>query len=278
MGRPDTSRSFVGNLFQCFKCCGNSQPEHGADHVLQPLNLFNPRSQTSVESLIAATEAARLRVYSKLGSLQDFILSQAAGGNALAAGPRWPSGSQKFRVIRRPGDTIMIVSDGLSDPFDDLQAEANVSGFGLEFFIETPASEVGSSPSELKLSWQFQLLYTVCSLAAGHGGIRSIIDDMELLSTEAEGVAEVVPPDARPALVNKASRVGALLGLTETELGSPGCELKEPKGEKKERKERRRQETNDCFFGPFDRRCSGKDRWHAVDRRKVGEYQVDHVI
>ncbi len=216
--------------------------------MLQPLNLFNPRSQTSVESLIATTEAARLRVYSKLGSLQDFILSQAAGGAPLAAGPRWPSGAQKFRVIRRPGDTIMIVSDGLSDPFDDLQAEANVSGFGLEFFIETPTAEVGSSPSELKLSWQFQLLYTVCSLAAGHGGIRSIIDDMQLLSTEAEGVAEVVPPDAREALVNKAARVGALLGLTDTELGSPGCELRGREAKKKEGKSAKNETNGFLFF------------------------------
>lgn len=47
--------------------------------------------------------------------------------------------------------------------------ENNVNGFGLEFYIETPADEVGTSLSEIKKSWQFQLLYTVSQLAAGHG-------------------------------------------------------------------------------------------------------------
>lgn len=45
--------------------------------------------------------------------------------------------------------------------------ENNVNGFGLEFFIETPAEEIGSSLTDIKKSWQFQLLYTVSQLAAG---------------------------------------------------------------------------------------------------------------
>ena len=36
---------------------------------------------------------------------------------------------------------------------------------------------------------------------AGHGGISNIIDDMQLLSTEAEGVNEAIPEEARRALV-----------------------------------------------------------------------------
>lgn len=51
-----------------------------------------------------------------------------------------------------------------------------------------------------------------CKLA-GHGGIRAIMDDMRLLSTEAEGVQEAIPDPSRQGLVNPAGRVGALLGL-----------------------------------------------------------------
>ncbi len=47
--------------------------------------------------------------------------------------------------------------------------ENNVNGFGLEFYIETPADEIGTSLSDIKKSWQFQLLFTVSQLAAGHG-------------------------------------------------------------------------------------------------------------
>ena len=182
--------------------------QDNADHVLQPLNLFNPRAMTSVEQLISQSEAARLQVYSTLGSLQDFALTYAAPAG-MSAPARWPCLTQKFRVINRPNGRTLLVSDGLSDPFDDLQSDANVNGYGLEFFVETP--------SEIKSSWQFQLLFTVCSLAAGHGGIRTIIDDMQLLSTEAEGVSEVVLTEHRQSLVNKAGRVGALLGLVDAD-------------------------------------------------------------
>lgn len=220
MGRGNAAKSILDDVLQLFRCCGNGSQEHSVDHVLQPLNLFNPRTQTSVEQLTQQSESSRLRLYNKLGSLQEFALTQAAGP---AGTPKWPSATAKFRVIHRPNGNILIISDGLSDPFDDLQSDANVNGFGLEFYIETPAAEVGPTPAELKASWQFQLLFTVCSLAAGHGGIRHIIDDMELLSTEAEGVADSIPPEARGVHVNRAGRVGALLGLTDRQPSSIGC-------------------------------------------------------
>lgn len=49
------------------------------------------------------------------------------------------------------------------------------------------------------------------------------MDDMKLLSTEAEGVNEAIPEEHRKALVNAAGRVGALLGLQSTpeEPGMP---------------------------------------------------------
>lgn len=50
------------------------------------------------------------------------------------------------------------------------------------------------------------------------------MDDMKLLSTEAEGVNEAIPEEHRKALVNAAGRVGALLGLqcgSGAEPGSP---------------------------------------------------------
>ena len=64
-----------------------------------------------------------------------------------------------------------------------------------------------------------------CGMLPGHGGIRAIMDDMKLLSTEAEGVAEAVPTTHQPTHVNSQQRVGALLGLKTmlTSLdGNPG--------------------------------------------------------
>jgi len=48
------------------------------------------------------------------------------------------------------------------------------------------------------------------------------MDDMKLLSTEAEGVREAIPEEHRRNLVNSSERVGALLGLqSEAESGDP---------------------------------------------------------
>lgn len=54
-------------------------------------------------------------------------------------------------------------------PLPTSAGENNVNGFGLEFYIETPADEIGTSLSDIKKSWQFQLLFTVSQLAAGEG-------------------------------------------------------------------------------------------------------------
>lgn len=165
---------------------------------------------------------ARESLWRNLGSLEPLALTQTPDVS-LPAAPRWPSVRQNFRVIHRTNGNIMIVSDGLSDPFDDVHgSEGNVNGFGLEFYIETPEDEVGSGLRDIKRSWQFQLLYTVAQLAAGHGGIRSIIDDMGLLSTEAEGVADGMPEQGRRLHANSVARVGALLGLTDSRNNAAG--------------------------------------------------------
>lgn len=175
----------------------------------------------AVEELVDQSANAREKLWGSLGSVDPFPLGQGLNAAALS-GPKWPAIRQNFRLVRRPGGTTLLVSDGLSDPFHDVHdAGGNVNGYSLEFFIETPSNELPSDPAEVRTTWQFQLLYTVSQLAAGHGSIRSIIDDMELLSTEAEGVAEAIPEAQRARHVNRAGRVGALLGLQDPGAGIP---------------------------------------------------------
>ena len=109
---------------------------------------------------------------------------------------------------------MIIVSDGLSDPFDDAVG-TNVNGFGMEFYVETPVSEISLDITEIKSSWQFKLLSAVCNMAATHGGLRQIVDSLAVLSTEAEGVAEAINPEARNVFASPDNRVGALIGLSD---------------------------------------------------------------
>ena len=62
-------------------------------------------------------------MWRSLGSLEPFALSQNAASSPLA-GPKWPALRQNFRVIHRPNGNVMVVSDGLSDPFDDIHEGA----------------------------------------------------------------------------------------------------------------------------------------------------------
>eukprot|EP00887_Chlorella_sp_A99_P006459 scaffold3.g6459.t1 len=199
----------LARLLACFRCCKTSEK---GDPYLQPLNLIssNGRTLITVNELVEQSIAARERLWVSLGSLEPFALSQNASssssgsGTLAAAGPKWPAGRQSFRVIHRPGGTVLLVSDGLSDPFDDIQeGEGNVNGFGVEFFIETPADELPATLSDAKNSWQFQLLFT-------------------LLSTEAEGVHGAIPEDNKRTHVNRAARVGALLGMTDLQPAAAG--------------------------------------------------------
>ncbi|MEG1052532.1 MAG: hypothetical protein RSF79_10870, partial [Janthinobacterium sp.] len=67
--------------------------------------------------LRAAACAARDAFYGTLGTVDADVLAPLVNP-AFMGGPRWPSLRQAWRVIRRP-DSIVIASDGLSDPFED---------------------------------------------------------------------------------------------------------------------------------------------------------------
>lgn len=204
-------------IFRCFGCCF-SREDVANDHVLQPLNMFNLSTQEdSFSQMLFQSRKARLETYRRCGLLQEVTIDEYYDSDNGMPVPKWPSERQSFRIVHRPkSKTVMIVSDGLSDPFSDLQQDTNVNGYGLEFYVETPVDEIGLGLQEIKSSWQYQLLFTVCSMAAGHGGIRHIIDYMDILSTEAEGISESIPSEYRHSHVNSEQRVGALLGLVES--------------------------------------------------------------
>ena len=112
-------RGVIGRLNGCFGCCFRQHDATLNDHSLQPLNLFQHRSQNSVELLMDKTARAREDMWQQIGSLQPLVLSHMVN-SALLGGPKWPALRQAFRVIRRHNSgNIILATDGLSDPFDD---------------------------------------------------------------------------------------------------------------------------------------------------------------
>lgn len=219
----------TSSLLQCFGCCFGDDDIHGD---LTPLTRDHPRDEreerlaSQLGMDLARSQQSRRATYSSLGHLHEFTIEDEDVRLA-----KWPVQTHpRYRLVHRAASkTILLVTDGLSDPFDDLDSvDANVNGFGVEFYIETPVTEISLDMTEIKNSWQFKLLSSVSAIAVGHGGIRQIIDSLAVLSTEADGVADAISPEVRSAFVGADDRVGALLGLSDdrappTTLSSPSA-------------------------------------------------------
>jgi hypothetical protein len=115
-------------------------------------------------------------------------------------GPRWPAMRQAWRRVRRGQNTI-IVTDGLSDPFDD-QEEMNV-GLGVEILVES--NDIIQDP--VQGSWLFKLIYDVSQQTADSESFRELRNDLGLFSME------LYAEDEFGAALSTEGRVGVLFEM-----------------------------------------------------------------
>jgi len=151
------------------------------------------------DELIQATYDARDAFYRSLGKPDDDVLAPVVNP-VFMGGPEWPALREAWRVVRRP-DSILIVSDGLSDPFEDDDGQ----NAGLE--IEVVAETCDSIPDQVESSWLFDLVYEVSQQCAEHGGIGELIEEHKLLSLELPG------SDALRPMMTPDNSIGVLLGV-----------------------------------------------------------------
>ncbi|HMQ11023.1 MAG TPA: hypothetical protein PKC21_08340 [Oligoflexia bacterium] len=140
--------------------------------------------------------------WNKVGELEQDFLTPIINPS-FQGGPQWPSFRQSWRIIKREKTTI-LASDGLSDPYEDMDTNPKVSafnGFGLEFFIESP-DEFDSIKS-----WQFDLIFQASQWAAMEGNLINKIKHFEYISSELHDVK--VPEQFK----NSEGRVGVFVGL-----------------------------------------------------------------
>lgn len=167
----------------------------------------NPRDRQSAskEELLEQTTRAREACMRQLGEITEGLSTIVT--DADLGRPGWPSVHEAWRGIRS-GERMMIVSDGLSDPFYD-ESEPN-TGLGIEVLVET--AEPVDGP--LESSWLFALIRSVCRQATAHGGFRELIDELGLFTME------IRDPGGLRSMASSAGHVGLLLGLQ-----SPGMPL-----------------------------------------------------
>ena len=143
--------------------------------------------------LLDTAEAARDATWRTLGNLDKAVTTP------IAMNDSWPAHRRLWRVIRREGGRILIVSHGLSDPFYE-RREPSV-GFGLELALETDVAV-----KNVLKGWPLLLLERVADEVAGHEHVRERVK-AGLLSMEVSG--KRLPK----ALVTGEGRVGVLLGV-----------------------------------------------------------------
>lgn len=105
------------------------------------------------ENLIEATGEARSAYFRTLGEVDEDVWAPMVNPR-FQGGPVWPT-RPAWRCIRREDQTL-IASDGLSDPY--YEVEEPEQGFGVEVALAT-ADEV---PADIRTCWLFDL---ACSLS-----------------------------------------------------------------------------------------------------------------
>lgn len=94
--------------------------------------------------------------------------------------PPWPNTRQAYRVVR-PAGSLIIASDGLSDPF--VGTDDPRQGFGCEVYVEAPEF-AGADFAALRSSWAFAVIENFAMNVAEWGGIRGPLAQHGVLSTE----------------------------------------------------------------------------------------------
>jgi hypothetical protein len=151
--------------------------------------------------LLEPPPAARRAAWKSLGTLDE-----------LAVAPRaicyeWPGYRQDWAIIHREAGRILLVSEGLSDPFI-ARLEPSV-GFGLELALETEGMELPLDAIEG--SWPYNLLERVSQEVVAHEHVREE-------AKEGPVVLEVAGTGMPASLVTQEGRVGVLLGMESSTL------------------------------------------------------------
>lgn len=148
---------------------------------------------------LEAARAARLAAYARFGEVGGDVLSPVM----TDGGPAWPV-RPAWRMVRGR-DRVVLVSDGLSDPWTDRAG----AGYGLEVYVEAPDDVLPADAglAQLALGWVSAAVIEVSNVIANHGGVRALLDELGSVSIEIAG--DRFPP----ALRNDHGRVGVLLGV-----------------------------------------------------------------
>lgn len=155
------------------------------------------------DPLYDATFKARDTYWKSIGSIDEDVIAHMVSPQFMGM-PAWPTTRQAYKVIRTE-TTLIIASDGLSDPFTDCEEhKIHMNGFGGEVFIET-ADLVDASFDEITKSWHYETIEIWARNVAHYGGLNARLEKYGVMSME-------LPIQSAPSdLKNEHGNVGFLV-------------------------------------------------------------------
>jgi hypothetical protein len=160
------------------------------------------QSEADHAAAVEAVAAARKAYWSAIGPVDADVIAYIISPQFMDA-PPWPNTRQAYRIVRPPG-SLIIVSDGMSDPYP--AGGPPGPGFGCEVFIEVPEL-AGATFDEIRQSWAFAAVEGFAMNIAAVGGFGDALTRLGVISME-------LPLDNAPeAKVHANGSVGALINL-----------------------------------------------------------------
>lgn len=165
------------------------------------IQLANP----SVDA-IAQTRKARSAYWDAIGVSDADFLGYPVSPQVLGM-PAWPTQTQRFRVVRT-SNSLIIASEGLSDPFGAFDTRGRGNGFGVEVFLEICGGQEVSA-EDIRKTWAFKAVEHVARIFAFAENLGALVQDNDVLSVDLPSncvpTGWIVPGVAEPA--------GALLNI-----------------------------------------------------------------
>ncbi len=162
------------------------------------------KTSSKDDALLEKSIRKRQQFWKRYGKLESGVLT-TLNNPMYMGGPKWPAMRPSFVRVDR-SNSVLIASDGLSDPFPG--DDESKQGFGLELYMETRDKDLRQRNWEdLKASWLFQTLYNVAQTAAHKKDFRQILDEDGFFSMELQLV------NAPSHMLNENENVGVLVGV-----------------------------------------------------------------
>ncbi len=156
-------------------------PAHGWNAIPEGASETGPQGARQE----AIRESRRLRedAYRQMGTLAEAVLAPVLSP-IFTGGSSWPAGRPQYRIIKTPVSTV-VISDGLSDCFEDEDQGIQRNGYGLECYMEFRGS---LTMADFQRHFVHDVLAQVTQTAIRHGGLVGLLEKSGAVSMQISGV------------------------------------------------------------------------------------------